>query len=99
MASFDDFLNQLSAEDRAAFEQRIYNDVQAGLSAQRQQRSEKNKWFGARRLSNFMDTLIAVPETDLVGAKITARLRLADKINDLTDKQTGTLDKLSDMLD
>ena len=99
MASFDDFLNQLSAEDRAAFEQRIYNDTQAALTEQRQAKSRKLKLFGAKRLSNVMDTMIAIPEASLTEAKIDARLSLANKINSLDADQKSTLDVINDMLD
>ncbi len=97
--SFDDLYNRLSPEDRDLFEKQVYNDVQAGLAAQRKTRSEANKWFGLRRLSNTLDTAVSVPETDLTRAKIKARLKLADELNQLTDEQTSTLDKLSDLLD
>ncbi len=81
------------------FEERIYNDVQAKLSEQRKARQDQNKWFGMRRLSNTLDTALSVPETDLTRAKIKARLKLADELNQLTEEQTSTLDKLSDLLD
>ena len=99
MASFDDILNALSPEDRDVFTQRVYNDVQAGLAAQRKERSSKAKWFGLKRLSNTMDTALSIPEASLTESKVSARLSLADKLNGLTDEQKSTLDQLSDLLD
>ena len=97
--SIDAIMSNLSPEQQDALKQAIFNDVQAGIQAQRKERNEQNKWFGMRRLSNTLDTAIACPETDLMRAKITARLKLADKLNSLTEQQTSTLDRLSDLLD